>query len=55
MKQIYEVVVNEYGNTRWFQNGKLHRLDGPAIEYSNGVKIWCQNGKCHRLDGPAIE
>ena len=34
---------------------KLHRLDGPAIEYANGNKEWFQNGKRHRLDGPAIE
>jgi len=33
----------------------LHRLDGPAIEYSNGTKCWYQHDKLHRLDGPAIE
>jgi hypothetical protein len=37
------------------KNGKLHCLDGPAIEYSNGDKEWYQNGKKHRVDGPAIE
>ena len=35
--------------------GKLHRLDGPAIEYANGTKSWYQNNQLHRLDGPAIE
>jgi hypothetical protein len=34
---------------------KLHRTDGPAIEYSDGNKYWYINGKCHREDGPAIE
>ncbi|NVM34058.1 MAG: hypothetical protein HWN81_00585 [Candidatus Lokiarchaeota archaeon] len=34
---------------------KLHRLDGPAVEYSSGSKRWYVNGKLHRLDGPAIE
>ena len=34
--------------------GKLHRVDGPAIEYSNGTKEWYINGKRHRLDDPAI-
>ena len=36
-------------------NGKPHRLDGPAIEYSNGDKEWYVEGKLHRLDGPAVE
>jgi hypothetical protein len=43
------------GNKWWYQNGELHRLDGPAIEYIDGHKEWYQNGKLHRLDGPAIE
>ena len=33
----------------------LHRLDGPAFEYSNGYKEWNVDGKLHRTDGPAIE
>ncbi len=24
----------------WYLNGKLHRTDGPAVEYPNGTKIW---------------
>jgi len=44
-----------YGDKRWYQNGKLHRLDGPAIENTDGNKYWYQNGKCHRDNGPAIE
>ena len=35
--------------------GKLHRTDGPAIEFSNGEKHWHIKGKLHRTDGPAIE
>ena len=34
---------------------KLHRVDGPAIEWSNGRKAWYINGKLHREDGPAVE
>ena len=34
---------------------KLHREDGPAIEYANGDKFWYVNGLCHRKDGPAFE
>ena len=35
-------------------NGKLHREDGPAIEWTNGRKEWWINGERHREDGPAI-
>lgn len=44
-----------YGDKYWYRNNKIHRIDGPAIEYKNGSKKWYLNGKCHRLDGPAIE
>ena len=27
------------------ESGKLHRLDGPAIEYSNGDKEWFKNAR----------
>jgi hypothetical protein len=53
--ETYTVTVNEYGTKQWHQNGKLHRLDGPAVEWANGDKKWYQNGKLHRLDGPAVE
>ena len=39
----------------WSLNGQYHRVDGPAIEYTNGTKLWYLNGKLHRPDGPAIE
>jgi len=47
--------INKFGTKRWYQNGKLHRENGPAIEYANGGEEWRQNGKLHRLDGPAVE
>ena len=47
--------VDEYGHKFWLLNGKLHREDGPAVEYADGSKSWYINGKCHREDGPAIE
>ena len=53
--QKYEVTVADNGDITWYQNGKLHRLDGPALERVDGDKFWYQNGKLHRLDGPAIE
>ena len=43
------------GITEWRVNGKLHREDGPAIEYANGaVEYWYFDGKLHREDGPAV-
>jgi len=33
----------------------LHRLDGPAVEYTDGHKEWWVDGNKHRLDGPASE
>jgi hypothetical protein len=35
--------------------GKIHRIEGPAIEYNNGDTEWFLNGMRHRLDGPAID
>ena len=51
----YTVKVYLDGYKEWFLNGKLHREDGPAIEYASGTKFWYLNGKRHREDGPAIE
>lgn len=39
----------------WFLDGKRHRLDGPAVEWSDGSTEWWYQGLIHRLDGPAIE
>ena len=36
-------------------NGKLHREDGPTVEYNNGTKFWYINGKLHRENGPAVK
>jgi hypothetical protein len=46
----------ENGNKVWRNSkGQIHRIKGPAIEYSNGDKEWLQNGFLHRIDGPAYE
>jgi len=50
----YKVKVYD-GRTEWYLNGKPHREDGPAVEYTNGTKLWYLNGKLHREDGPACE
>jgi len=55
-KEKTRVEIDRWGNKFYCnKNNKFHRLDGPAIEYSEGTKYWCQNGEYHRLDGPAVE
>ena len=41
----YTVKVYPNGDKEWFLNGKLHREDGPAVEYADGHKSWYLNGK----------
>lgn len=48
------IIINKETVT-YYKNGKIHREDGPAIEWRNGNKHWCLNGCLHRTDGPAIE
>ena len=53
--ETYIVKVDQNGNRFWYQNDKVSRLDGPAIEWANGTREWYLNGQRHRVDGPAIE
>ena len=36
----YDVETNEKGDTNWYHDGKLHRVDNPAREWANGRKCW---------------
>lgn len=49
--------IAEYpnGDKHWFKDGKLHREDGPAIEWVEGPKFWWIEGIRHRIAGPAVE
>jgi len=51
----YTVKVYPSGSKEWRLNGKRHREDGPAVEWSGGAEEWYLNGKLHREDGPAIK
>ena len=55
----YDVKLVEEDKTSYYKSidgvHKLHRLDGPAVERTDGTKEWYQSGQRHRLDGPAIE
>ena len=57
MSEYKEYTVRVYKNSTEYLNSKckLHREDGPAVEWSDGSKEWWFNGKLHREDGPAIE
>lgn len=52
----YRMEVSDDGS-RYYYNarGRLHRENGPAIEYTGGGYIWSRNGQFHRENGPAIE
>ena len=33
------------GDKEWWKDGQCHRLNGPAVEKSNGEKCWYIEGK----------
>jgi len=43
--KTYEVTVDSDKTIRWYLKNKLHREDGPAIEYANGDKYWYLNSQ----------
>lgn len=46
---------DRYGHIWWkLSDGRIHREDGPAVEYNNGGKAWYLFNKPHRTDGYAI-
>ena len=40
-----EIDIYSNGSQLWFQNGKIHRLDGPAVIYADGTQRWYLNGE----------
>jgi hypothetical protein len=36
------------------ENGKIHRVDGPAVEWQQGDLQWYSHGELHRDGGPAV-
>ena len=46
---------DRHGHIWWkLSNGKLHREDGPAVEYADGGESWYRFDVPHRTDGYAI-
>jgi len=48
-------IIDVKGNVYYYQNGLLHRENGPAIEWFDGIKEYYIDNLLHREDGPAIE
>jgi len=48
-------VVHDDQAIRYYHEWKLHRSDGPAVEYHSGGHEWYLNGNLHRDNGPARE
>ena len=49
-------ILEYHGGTRdWYFNGKIHRLDEPAVVYHDGATEWYVIGRRHRIDGAALE
>jgi hypothetical protein len=58
MQEEQYIKIDEDGNKFYYKDKAMtiqHCTDGPAIEYTNGIKFWCANDKLHRTDGPAME
>ena len=49
--------VHKNGKIEWKdKDGKLHREDGPAVEWpEKGSRAWYIHGRLHRADGPAMD
>ena len=47
--------ITSDGSKEWRrEDGKLHRVDGPAKEFGDGSLEWWQDDHLHREDGPAV-
>lgn len=48
------VTLTNNNGVRWYSNGELHRVGGPAVESWDGREEWHYRGRLHRVGGPAI-
>lgn len=49
------LIIDGAKTKRYYLDDKLHRVDGPALEYTDGGKQWILFGELHRIDVPAFE
>jgi hypothetical protein len=48
--------MNEENYIAYYDSeGKLHKEDGPAVDYFGVFKAWYKHGKLHRVGLPAVE
>jgi hypothetical protein len=47
-----DTIENFPDRVEYRRNGLLHRDDGPAVIYTNGVKIWYHKHEKYRVDYP---
>lgn len=54
-KDFVGIVHVSNSEKQYWENGELHRIDGPAVIYANGDKFYYQHNLLHRDKGPAID
>ena len=58
LDELYKLTTGKFvrnnGEIEYYQDGKFHRMDGPAI-ISTHHRWWYKNGELYREDGPAFE
>lgn len=55
-REVGPAIILFNGVQIWIHNGKLHRIDGPAIiDAKNDSWIYYHHGLKHRIDGPAVQ
>jgi hypothetical protein len=55
MSEIFKTIFISRTIWRLHDTLQIHRVDGPAIEWVDGIKEWYQYDQLHRVEGPAIE
>lgn len=50
-----DIIIQPGGTVKYTVKGRIHRTDGPAIEYTDGTKEWYLDNRLHRENAPAIE
>jgi len=46
-------VSTKYRIIKWYKEGKLHRVGGPALQHQSTFH-WYYEGELHNLEGPAV-
>ena len=50
-----KIIEHADGNKKWYLNGELHRVDGPAVEWADGTKQWFLNDKEYTKEAWFVE